>query len=52
MKTIDLRALENVCGGVKPQPDGSGCTQCGPRPWPRPRPRPIWNLGGAQAAQE
>lgn len=37
MKTIDLDKLSNVCGGVRPGPNGEGCTQ-GPFGPKRPRP--------------
>lgn len=35
MKTIDIRELETIQGGVTCGPNGEGCTQL-----PRPRPRP------------
>ena len=37
MKTIDTDALSKITGGVRPGPNGEGCT--GPH-GPRPRPRP------------
>ncbi len=46
MKTIEIDQLARVTGGVRPGPNGEGCTGpfCGttiPRPRPRPRPLPL-----------
>lgn len=38
---IDLDTLVTVTGGVKPGPNGEGCTGPFPRPFPRPQPSPF-----------
>jgi hypothetical protein len=38
---IDLDTLVTVTGGVKPGPNGEGCTGPFPRPRPSPFPRPL-----------
>ena len=45
MKTLDTNTLSKITGGVRPGPNGEGCTGpfCGTKPRPRPPnlPRPL-----------
>ena len=43
---IDLDTLSKVSGGVKPGPNGEGCTPPFPRPRPQPFPRPRPGIPG------
>jgi hypothetical protein len=45
IKTIDIDQLGSITGGVRPGPNGEGCTGPFPRPFPRPNPTPG-PLGG------
>lgn len=54
MKTIDTDTLSKITGGVRPGPNGEGCTGPRPpitmRPFPRPRPQ-LPGLGAGSAEQ-
>ena len=41
IETIDIEKLGNVSGGVRPGPNGEGCTGPFPRPFPNPNPGPL-----------
>ena len=43
-KTLDPKTLDKATGGVRPGPNGEGCTGPFPRPG-QPRPRPLGGLG-------
>ena len=45
--SLDIHTLVTVAGGVRPGPNGEGCTGpgCGTG-FPRPRPRPTFPLPG------